>query len=102
MNDNEKTKEQLLEELKYIRRQLEELIKAEADRKHIENALRESEERYRKMVNAVTGYTYTVTISNGKAISTQHSIGSYIVTGYKPEEYKDDPYLWHSMIHPDE
>jgi PAS domain S-box-containing protein len=29
-------------------------------------------------------------------------MGCVPVTGYNPEDYKADPYLWHSMIHPDD
>lgn len=99
MQDEEKTKKQLIEELEKMRLQLDELKKSEADRSQIEVALRESEERYRKMVNAVTSYTYTVEMTDGQTLSTQHSMGCYVITGYKPEEYLDDPYLWYSMIH---
>lgn len=55
-----------------------------------------------RMVNAVTTYIYTVKISEGRAISTWHSRGCIPITGYKPEDYESDPYLWHSMIHPDD
>jgi diguanylate cyclase (GGDEF)-like protein/PAS domain S-box-containing protein len=102
MRDEDKTPEQFIHELKAMRRQIEDHKESEADRKQIEDALRESEERYRKMVNAVTGYTYTVVISEGEATSTQHSMGCYAITGYKPEDYEADPYLWYSMIHPDD
>ncbi|MDQ7787258.1 MAG: PAS domain S-box protein [Thermodesulfovibrionales bacterium] len=102
MQDEEKTKQQLIDELKEMRLQVGELKKSEAERRQIEGALRESEERYRKMVNAVTGYTYTVVINEGEAISTQHSMGCYPITGYKPEDYQSDPYLWYSMILPDD
>jgi PAS domain S-box-containing protein len=72
------------------------------ERKWAENALRESEERYRRMVSAVTAYTYSVEVSEGQAVSTQHSMGCLPITGYSPEDYESDPYLWYSMIHPDD
>jgi PAS domain S-box-containing protein len=71
-------------------------------RKKAEVALRESEERYKRMVSAVTTYTYSVEVSEGVAVSTQHSVGCIQVTGYKPEDYESDSYLWHKMIYPDD
>ncbi len=71
-------------------------------RKQIEEALKKSEERYKKLVKAVTAYTYSVQVSEGRATSTNHSSGCIPITGYNPEDYKSDPFLWHSMIHPDD
>jgi PAS domain S-box-containing protein len=71
-------------------------------RKKAEVALRESEERYKRMVSAVTTYTYSVGVSEGVAVSSQHSVGCIPVTGYNPEDYEADPYLWYSMIHIDD
>jgi PAS domain S-box-containing protein len=71
-------------------------------RKKAEVALRESEERYKRMVSTVTAYTYSVGVSEGVAVSTQHSLGCIQVTGYNPEDYESDPYLWCKMIYPDD
>ena len=95
MQDEEKTKEQLVLELSETRRRLAELTASEANR-------RKKEDRYKKMVNAVTTYIYAVEISEKKAISTWHSAGCIPITGYKPEDYIADPFLWHSMIYPDD
>ncbi len=72
------------------------------ERKWAEKSLREREERSRRMLSAVTRYTYSVEVRGGQAVSTQHSIGCLPVTGYHPEDYTSDPYLWYSMIHPDD
>jgi PAS domain S-box-containing protein len=72
------------------------------NRKLIGNALKESEERYKKLVKAVTAYTYAVKVREGQAISTSHSTGCIPITGYYPEDYESDPYLWHTMIYPDD
>jgi len=95
MHDKGKTKEQLIRELQETRRRLAECAESEA-------APGKSEERYKKMVNAVTTYIYAVEISEQKAISTWHSAGCLPITGYKPEDYIADPFLWHSMIYPDD
>jgi PAS domain S-box-containing protein len=73
-----------------------------SEHKRSEEALRKSEERYRSMVNAVTSYTYSVDVREGSAISTRHSIGCFSITGYYPDDYEADSYLWHSMIYPDD
>jgi len=78
-------------------------LKAEIEaRIETEKALKESEERYKRMVSTVTAYTYLVDLSQAGAISTQHSMGCIPVTGYNPEDYEADPHLWHSMIYPDD
>jgi PAS domain S-box-containing protein len=101
------------EELKQLTNDLERLnaelstindqLKAEIEiRIETENELKESEERYKSMVSAVTAYTYSVDLSLAGAISTRHSIGCIPVTGYNPEDYDSDPNLWHKMIYPDD
>lgn len=72
------------------------------ERKGAEEALRQSEQRYRELLAAVTTYTYSVKIEDGVPVSTQHGWGCVSVTGRAPEEYAADPYLWISMVHPDD
>lgn len=68
--------------------------------KQAERILQEAEERYRKMIDAVTAYTYSVQVHQDHSVSTHHSSACLAVTGYSQEDYSSDPYLWHSMIHP--
>ncbi len=71
-------------------------------RKQAETVLRESEQRYRQLLEAVTSYTYSVELREGVPRSTAHSMGCLAVTGYTPENYASDPYLWITMVHPDD
>ena len=70
--------------------------------KAAEIALRASEERYRRLLDSVTDYVYTVVLSNGRVLSTQHGPGCLGVTGYSPGDFEDDPLLWHHIIYPDD
>ncbi|MGZ4985184.1 MAG: sensor histidine kinase [Chthoniobacterales bacterium] len=72
-----------------------ELVKAE-------EAIRQSEQRYRELLASVTDYIYTVRLQNGVVVGTSHGPGCLAVTGYAPEEYARDPDLWHRMVHPDD
>jgi len=57
MNDNRKTKAQLIHELEGLRRRIAELEKSETERKRAEDALIQSEERYRTILdNTQEGY----------------------------------------------
>ena len=58
----------------------------------------ESEERYKRIINGITDYLYTVQVKDGKAIETHHSEACIAVTGYSTSELKSDPYLWINMI----
>jgi diguanylate cyclase (GGDEF)-like protein/PAS domain S-box-containing protein len=94
--------QQFLERTSDLEQINEALIAEIGERKRIENALKEGEERLRRMINAVTTYTYSVEVRNGQAVETTHSMGSFSVTGYMPDDYNANPYLWHDMIHEDD
>ncbi|MEW6500352.1 MAG: ATP-binding protein [Thermodesulfobacteriota bacterium] len=59
----------------------------------------EEESRYRNLLRAATDYTYTVLIEEGRPYRTIHSISSFAVTGYTPDDYERNPFLWLEMVH---
>lgn len=61
-------------------------------------ALVESEDRYRRITDTITGYVFSVEVSNGIAVATRHSPGCVAVTGYTPEDFQADPALWLAMV----
>jgi PAS domain S-box-containing protein len=67
-------------------------------RKRGEEALRQSELRYKHLLESVTAYTYTVEIQNGSPLSTVHGSGCEKVTGYTPSDYSSNPRLWLEMV----
>jgi PAS domain S-box-containing protein len=71
----------------------------ELERERAEEILRESEMRYRRLLASVTDYVYTVTIENGRPVSTTHGMGCEAVTGYTPQNYEADSDLWYRMIY---
>jgi sigma-B regulation protein RsbU (phosphoserine phosphatase) len=71
-------------------------------RKQVEVELRASEQRYRQLLEAVTSYTYSLEIRDGVPQSTVHGAGCLAATGYTPEDFAADPYLWINMVHPDD
>lgn len=99
MYDEEKTKEQLITELQEMRRKAAELENRLADFGQVDEKLVKSEQRYRKLIESVTDYIYTVKVENGCVVSTSHGLGCVAVTGYASEEYNSDPYLWYRMIY---
>ncbi len=68
----------------------------------LEESLRASEERYRQLLSAVTTYTYLVKFDNGAPVATEHGAGCVSATGYRPEDFAADRYLWINMVHPDD
>lgn len=92
-----------------IKRSLERgrlLVENRRYREHLEGLVREqtkelriSESRYRRLLESVTSYVYTVTIENGQPTATIHNVGCEAVTGFTPEEYAIDHDLWYRMVH---
>jgi PAS domain S-box-containing protein len=67
-----------------------------------EQALQESEQRYRHLLTSITDYIYSVRIEAGRPGTTSHGPGCVAVTGYTPEEYAASPWLWFDMVHPED
>lgn len=67
--------------------------------KRVDSVLGEKEQRYRQLLAAVNSYTYSVKLKDGEPVSTDHSWGCLSVTGYTPDDYRSDPYLWITMVH---
>jgi len=76
----------------------EQLQRQIEERKRAEAALRESEERYRRITEATTDYIFTVWVQNGRPAETFHGQACEAVTGYTSEEFNSDPYLWIGMV----
>jgi sigma-B regulation protein RsbU (phosphoserine phosphatase) len=70
--------------------------------KQAQATVRESEQRYSNLWAAVTTYNYSVKFSPGAAVSTHHGLGCLPTTGYSPDDYATNPYLWIQMVHPDD
>ena len=71
-------------------------------RKKAEQTLQESEARYKRLLDSVIDYVYSVEINNGRPVRTVHGPGCKAVTGYSPEDYQADANLWYNMIHSDD
>jgi PAS domain S-box-containing protein len=80
-------------ELKTLNEQLEQMVESRTA------ALRESEGRYRLLLESVTDYVYTTLVENGRPVATSHGSGCVAVTGYTSGEYAADPGLWLRMVH---
>jgi len=68
------------------------------ERKKVDEALRNSEERYRRITEAITDYIYTVRIHEGGSSETVHGAACEAVTGYTVGDFEANPYLWIEMI----
>jgi PAS domain S-box-containing protein len=70
--------------------------------KIIAERLIESEARYRRITEGLTDYLYSVRIDNGQAVESTQSAACEEVTGYSPEEFTANPYLWIEMVAPED
>ncbi len=66
--------------------------------KKSEEDLRKSEERYRRLTEAITDYIYTVCVGAERSMETTHSEACFAVTGYTEREFGLNPDLWIQMV----
>jgi len=86
MKDEEKTREQLLSELVELRQRLAEFEEVEAERKRVEEALRESEERYRSIFEQAADSIVLVDAETGALV--EFNDRAYEILGYTGEEFE--------------
>ncbi len=72
MKDEEKTKEQLVNELMLLRQRIAELEKAESERKRAEEALRNSQERLNLALKSSKAGTWDRNVAADKASWDEH------------------------------
>ena len=65
-------------------------------------ALAQSKARYRRLLESVTNYVYTVAFRDGRPESTRHRQGCEALSGFTPDDYAADPALWYHMVHEDD
>jgi two-component system cell cycle sensor histidine kinase/response regulator CckA len=78
------------------------ILRDVSEQKRVNDALRESEERYRRITETITDYVFTVTVEHGAVTGTIHGPGCIAVTGYSPEEFSADPELWMKIVAPED
>ena len=92
----EKSKNSLVEENRLLKKRIVALQQLLARTNRLSDQT--EEDRYRRLVQFLTDYIYTVSIANGEVVDTYHGPGCLVVTGYSSEEYLEDTDLWHSMV----
>jgi sigma-B regulation protein RsbU (phosphoserine phosphatase) len=97
MKDINKTKKQLIAELEHLRSKCE-ILENQPTASSAQKLLQESELRYKRLVDHLTDYVYTVQVRKGKVAGTVHGPGCAAVTGYSPEDYQANPGLWIDMV----
>jgi len=86
MNDEKKTREQLINELEELRRRIAELNASETQRNRAEEVLGESEERYRLLFEQ-SPIGIGLASADGKVVSANRAMEA--ITGYSIEELRE-------------
>ncbi|MFH1673536.1 MAG: PAS domain-containing protein, partial [Pseudomonadota bacterium] len=101
MRDEDKSKEQLINELEELRQQAVELQKREVERKRAEAFLSLSRSRLHHLLISSPAVIYSCK-PTGEYPATFVSENIKAQLGYDPKEFLDDPKFWAAHIHPED
>jgi PAS domain S-box-containing protein len=65
-------------------------------------ARRASEDRFRRLLESTTDYSYAVDHRDGRQVQTRHGAGCEKVTGYTSDDFAARPSLWFDMVVPED
>jgi PAS domain S-box-containing protein len=74
------------------------------DRRRIERGLEASERRYRDIVGTIDEIVYAIEPGQNPLVGRPVLVSDRVehITGYSPLEFREDPTLWSSLVHPDD
>lgn len=73
------------------------------DRKRIESALHESEQRHRIISQLTSDYIYSAIVQPDNSVKTEWISGAFErITGYNPDEFLKQNLNWNALGHPDD
>ena len=101
MEDEEKTKEQLIDELLGLRQRVTALEALETERKAIETELSGTRQRLQYLLTVSPAIIYT-TQASGDYACTFVSENLQAIMGYAPQEMTTDPKCWPDRLHPED
>lgn len=96
MHDEDKSREELLYDVAYLR-----VLVADLENRHrqTEDLLQVVTEQYKQITAAVSDYIFSVHVIDGTPVETVHGLGCFAITGYSPDEFSANSYLWLNMVH---
>jgi len=101
MKDEDKTKEQLIEELAALRQRTMEKKEGDAERTRLEEQILLANERLHYLLSSTSAVIYTAK-PDGDYGTTFVSDNVSQVTGYKPDVFLETSSFWLDHVHPDD
>ncbi len=68
----------------------------------LEAALRQTEQRFGRLLETIHAYRYSVRVVDGRTVATDYDPACQAVTGYRPEEFAEDGSLWIDIVSPED
>jgi two-component system, cell cycle sensor histidine kinase and response regulator CckA len=99
MTDNENSSGETPYEIAYLRVLVDDL---ENKNRQSEELLRILTEQYRRITEVVSDYIFSVHVIDGNPVETIHGSGCLTITGYSPEEFVSNTFLWINMVFEDD